>query len=180
MPPRRRIAKLRRRTIDDSHLAQLLSGNAFFRAQWDPLTDEELRALWEEYRDELMALWRNPPEDERGARGPARTAALKAVPGHRPWAWWEFDAPEPVVYVRHAYRGLYERPDREGYITRETPDGRVRERQVDYLKRHGLIDADELARAPGWTPDWEERAGPEDPRDILKGYEQHLTPKRSA
>jgi len=85
--------------------------------------DVEERASWERHRDELMEFWLQDPEEWEKAN-PDRDQWVEPVPGGpgtRPWAWWEYDAPEP----RRVYPGR--------------PIGEEREPQIDYLRRLDLL-----------------------------------------
>jgi hypothetical protein len=51
---------------------------------------EEIRQAWEIIRDEILQDWiRMEPRYGSGRPGP----------GTRPWAWWEFDAPELIQRI---------------------------------------------------------------------------------
>lgn len=152
--PRIRRRRRRRRTdgLTKAERSQLLYGSWWF--QKEPIPHEERRALWEERRDELMGEW------------------IQEEPGTRPWAWWEFDAPER----RRRIDGKphpFDNPTREAEIREraaENPEpvhdatclwygcprfmivlpGRdmddfeaVYESQREYLDRLGLLTADE-------------------------------------
>ena len=77
MPRRRRVPKVKTKfEYSDVHGLYLLTGHDYFNDHpfGDPPDEDLMREMWEAHRDELMA--------ERG-------------PGRRPWAWWQFEAPEP-------------------------------------------------------------------------------------
>lgn len=48
----------------------------YFGDASDPQIEARMREDWETHREELVADW------------------ITSNPGSRPWAWWEFDAPE--------------------------------------------------------------------------------------
>lgn len=82
----------------------------------DEIPDEVIRQAWQERRDEILA------------------AFAAEHPGERPWAFWEFSAPEP--------RRIREVPIR----WKDTITGEWRmhisqeaEPERDYLERHGLL-----------------------------------------
>lgn len=75
-----------------------------------PLTDAELMAAWLEVRDTFLPQY------------------IATNPGFRPWAWWEFDAPEPRRQVSGRRRKNY----------RNVPNCNL-ESQREYLTRHGLL-----------------------------------------
>jgi len=102
MPRVRRIPK-HRRGVGHQHLFQLRVGHDYFGDAFgngDSFDEAFAREAWEQYRDQILAEW------------------ITKRPGTRPWAWWEFDAPEE--------------PRRD-------------EAQYDYLDRLCLLTRDERA-----------------------------------
>ncbi len=78
----RRTRKSRsRRTWSDAHQLQLASGYDWFDEAWtdhpSPESLAEMEIAWADCKDDIM------------------TAHLERFPCTRPWAWWQFDAPEP-------------------------------------------------------------------------------------
>ena len=82
MPIKRRLTKTRKAAVSVAALHLLSDG--FYPAPEDPsriaelkffFSDAELRALWEQCRDEILSAW------------------VSQNPGTRPPAWWRYDAP---------------------------------------------------------------------------------------
>ena len=79
MPRVRRRPRRRRNRWDDQHVMYLERGYSFFagegfRRNPDP---ELIKSAWADLGSDIMARW------------------IVEHPGTRPWAWWQFDAPEP-------------------------------------------------------------------------------------
>lgn len=136
-----------------------LSGHAWFPPLnaldlSHPGVQAELRRLWEIHRERLVALH----------------IAEEAGPGSRPWAWWKFDAPEPMRRRIDGKPHPFDNPEREAWVRKWHPDAdrgdhwggpyalrfglpsiycvpddwEVRhESEADYLERHGLLTDDE-------------------------------------
>jgi hypothetical protein len=89
----------------------------------DPLTDEQLKAVWDEVRDDFL------------------TEFTSRHPGTRPWAWWHFEAPEPRRQVRDGPRvdlsGGYWF-GKPAWYSGMPPDDMF-ESERDYLQRLGLL-----------------------------------------
>ena len=92
--PRPRRRGRQKREFDSDLLSQLLGFSLFHwpRSRGDVLW-QQLEEAWAVLGDELAHYHMQEPgsvsEDARyGFRAPEG-------PGHRPWGWWEFDAPEP-------------------------------------------------------------------------------------
>jgi hypothetical protein len=67
---------------------------------------EAVREAWEIFRDEILYDWiRDKPQYGTGRPGP----------GTRPWAWWEFDAPELLRRVDGKPHPL-ENPERIAHL----------------------------------------------------------------
>lgn len=73
----------------------------------------EMKKAWESYREQIIADW------------------IRQNPCSRPWAWWEFDAPEPRRRIGGigtpdfeclAYKPHYERGIPSGWITQDDFD----------------------------------------------------------
>ena len=72
---RRRTHTARQRTVTSTMLEYLELGRNYFGDGFGPNPDpDEMRAVWKEHRTQLLA---------------------DARPGCRPWAWWQFESPEP-------------------------------------------------------------------------------------
>ena len=86
-----------------------------------------LRGPWQAHRDEVLAEW------------------IEDRPGTRPWAWWEFDAPEAreVVGVRHPPHARF---GKSFALHVATIDWVRLESEPAYLRRHGLLTDAEAAR----------------------------------
>ena len=65
-------------------------------------TDEERRAAWEERREALMVNYLTPP----------------LLPGHRPFAWWRYEAGRPQHLTPR--RSTLRRPKTDGYVPTNT------------------------------------------------------------
>lgn len=103
----------------------LLAGMGYHRYM-DATTDaereaalEEMRQDWEHHREQLLQWWIGAADDT--VRRKPWVFPMRGGPGTRPWAWWEFDAPEAAC------------------------DG---ERQADYLTRLGLLLPGEAEQLP--------------------------------
>ncbi len=106
---------------DGVMLLALLEGKAYENDEHGrPLhvpDDDELRAEWEQLRDELL------PE------------FIAKNPGHRPWAWWRFSAPTPhnrPLHIEFQVGGVRKR-------NRLPLGGECR----SYLEEHGLLTNEE-------------------------------------
>ncbi len=72
------MPRVRRKRVDvyehsERTRIRLLTGSDLIWWDGDELTEDELRAAWEELRDELI--------EEH----------IREFPGTRPWAWWAYD-----------------------------------------------------------------------------------------
>ena len=161
MPRVKRRGKHRRAGWTEAHREHLLTGydwSAILGGGFGPDPDVAvLGEAWRELRDALLPAW------------------IAEHPGRRPWAWWQFDAPEPrrrigTMRLRpgstwsttHRVAVDYEfvaaetahtvEVDRRCWFGRPavlvTLDdfGAVFESEVEYLRRHGLLTSGELAR----------------------------------
>lgn len=95
------------------------------------------RQLWEQYRRKIMPIW------------------IDVLPGCRPWAFWEYDAPErrkaiegvciytrrPDTYKRYSF-GI---PTLADYEPDGTPIDATYESEADYLARLDLLTEQEKA-----------------------------------
>ena len=122
MPRKSRQAKTRHEplTVGDAHLL-------WNEPPWhDPENEVALREAWSDYPIRTMTEW------------------ITKHPGCRPLAWWAFDAPEPRILedptpVESSWLLTnYRRAPHHGES--------IYEREVDYLRRHGLLLGDELKR----------------------------------
>lgn len=111
MPRVRRRKKRRKLGYTPQHLRVLEHGFDFH----DVYENKQQRLeAWEIFRDEIIADWiRKPRDSEHEYPGP----------GTRPWAWWEFDAPE----LRRRLNGVhpFDNPERNEQIReleKERPD----------------------------------------------------------
>lgn len=154
MPRLRRTAKRQRTGHGERTRERLLTGHDFTFLDDRPALDaDELRQAWEELRDELLALH------------------IAERPGSRPWAWWQYDAPErrqrldgvhpfdDLIRTEHVER-IARKPDtspsfrdraHELYFGKPAclivPDDfeAAFESELDYLDRLGLLDYEERA-----------------------------------
>ena len=153
MPRLRRKAKRRKPTeYTPAHIRHLLSGNDFFGAGFPD--NRSMQEGWESLRAEILPEW------------------IRDNPGTRPYSWWLYDSPEPRRRIDgrlHPFDDP-ERPDRieiiagqpgtiPGYAERmaETYYGLPAckfpedfgdyETEYDYLRRLGLLAANETADA---------------------------------
>jgi hypothetical protein len=91
---------------------------------------EELKEVWCQFRDEILTLH------------------IKQFPATRPWAWWEFDAPE----LRKVVSGSIEVFDAIGRRSKfgilnygiHSNNPPVFESEWDYLKGHGQLTDKEI------------------------------------
>lgn len=96
--------------MDDMKLLAVLLGEGhclITGAVPSPETDEgmaEIRRIWRDCRESFIARW------------------IDKHPGTRPWAWWQFDAPDEPLRVVGERHGM-----------------KQHEPQADYLDRHGLL-----------------------------------------
>ncbi|MHC2066552.1 hypothetical protein ACYFX5_03685 [Bremerella sp. T1] len=91
---RRRVSEATEADIEylRSHFAFACSDLLVPFGQWDQVDDEAARKLWEEYRDVLTfeVAWK------------------------RPWAWWEWDAPERRRCISDVHP--FDNPERTAYL----------------------------------------------------------------
>ena len=103
MPRKSRRPRVRRRAVRLLRCVAdaFATGTVFF----NQVSLEEVRELWEAYRESFLDYWVEgseflvSPGSEYGKRkgrqlwpyNPTRPVS----PGTRPWVWWRFDAPEP-------------------------------------------------------------------------------------
>lgn len=120
MPVRRRDPKVRRGLTPESR-DYLLSGLAL---TGDALGDDAAAALWSEHRLALIAFYiSNPAGWTPNISGGAFYDPPPGGPGTRPWAFWQFEAPEARRVLAPAVEA-WAQP--------------TLEREADYLVRHGL------------------------------------------
>lgn len=106
---------------------------------WLEISESSARRAWVRNRESVLKEWR------------------ECSPGTRPSAWWKFDAPEPRRQLSGAGRPGWEAVpamvpaygfgvplDWAGFLKTDPPEF---ESQATYLKRHGLLTADEELRA---------------------------------
>jgi len=105
MPRRRRVPKRRARfQYGEEHALFLLCGHNYFndRPFGDVVDMELVRHCWAEHRDELLPKF------------------VADHPGRRPWAWWQFDAPDSCTEDEDLGRlGLLSPSERE-YVKQKT------------------------------------------------------------
>lgn len=130
MPTNRKRRRVQERGCPEAVREFLLCGFWFADVFGNPDSEappiDELRDTWEDIGDSLLA------------------EHLAESPGSRPWAWWEFDAPEPRK--RTTPGGPYTQYIRPaGYGVPANCDPMEFETELAYLKRLGLLTAAELA-----------------------------------
>lgn len=192
MPRRTRKAKVRRVNLDtltEWQRYELMTGHDFFNAGF--LDDEESRrAAWFTHRGELLDA---------------------CEPGTRPWGWWRYEASEmrrpigkPMPKRIHYFPGagapavevlIPQGCDREHWIestyfgTPQLQGGGVPfeyEHETEYLRRLGLLSADEEKQVMASWPDVDAQirgdvAGLIDDFDDLTIWaEQYLEDRRNA
>lgn len=91
------MARPRRKAREDRLTAdqwdELCTGESGFTEASAFESEAERRGRWQRHREDLLRWWTrgpdapDPPADRFWARTPGE-------PGTRPWAWWEYDAPE--------------------------------------------------------------------------------------
>ena len=139
MPRVFRRAKRRSAGYDEHHVTHLLrgvylcTGHAFATKPRDHSGDftdyDAMRVAWDILRADLLPKF------------------IAENPGHRPFAWWRFDAPE-------SRRRLDGKPqpaasvERSFGIPRGSSDAKY-ESEVDFLDRHGLLADAERRTARG-------------------------------
>ena len=125
----KRAARLR--TVSSGMLSHLETGHDFSGGFGRENVDRDaMRKVWNECRDDLI-----------------QATIQKEGPGHRPWAWWEFAAPEPRQIVKMVVQELRvpcaSLAGRYG-IPFDGLDGlAIYESQAEYLKRLGLLTESE-------------------------------------
>lgn len=92
----------------------------------DNANRDALETAWHEQRDAILPAW------------------LKDRPGTRPIAWYAFEAPGPRRFIG----GIAEPVSwlLSNWICRPDVVDSQHEREVDYLRRHGLLIGDEAER----------------------------------
>ena len=130
---------------------------AVARAEFDAVV-AEMRELWEDSRDWLLAEWLDPGNMphitgyvQQDLKGPGKCT--------RPWAWWTFDSPEPRRQLSDGPPNSTMAEDWPGagklsygvpYCFATVADGDIQyELQGEYLERLGLF-------LPGEQEHWDE------------------------
>ena len=92
-------------------------------------TDRERRAAWAEFGQELLEEYLTPP----------------TTPGHRPWAWWEFEAGRPDHL--EPYPDLDHFLDREHWSEDEEAEAydNYENEPIIWMAANGHLTPDELA-----------------------------------
>ena len=146
MPKKRRKVKRKRETgLPKRERCYLLTGMDWHNmgVAGPELEPDDVRDSWELYRAELVDYWRMEPLLVAAICG-SDAWPEPAGPGHRPAAWWWFDAPEPKRAIAH--QRVFERPasgsclDYRGAVVGVEP---VLELEEEYLARLGLLTDDE-------------------------------------
>jgi hypothetical protein len=148
------------------HFYQSLSGTGFFPES--RLTDSALQELWQEWHTELLALH------------------IGCFPGSRPYAWWNYEAPEPrqridglphpftdVRYPAHSKVLSYGKPR---YLFVLGDEEEEFESQADYLKRLKLLTGEELRRLRAVAlPQWDAPGEPRLSLETVRLWWQEVT-----
>lgn len=133
MPRKRRASKRKRTELTWAQLSELILGpgenieyssrvlGPYYpnRSAFD--SEEQAREVWLEHREQF----------EQYCPG--------SCPGHRPWGWWQFEAPEP----RRILGWVQDEPSvisADGTLGGRSP---VLEDEEEYLRRLGLLRPDE-------------------------------------
>ena len=136
MPRVRRRAHRQRAAWTDQHRMHLQRGYSFFAGEGFARNPdiEQVRAAWNDLRDEIMAAW------------------IEQRPGTRPWGWWAFDGPGRRERIDGSVHP-FDKPNFQGErrlsfgkpATMRTVDDfeAVYESEVDYLRRHDLLEPSE-------------------------------------
>lgn len=171
----RRIVRIRRRAeksgLRSEHVEYLFNGynvSAMIGGQPQPTTDE-LRTLWGRHRARLLRWWFDGVPHGTFQLVHISFKLLRAQPpGTRPWAWWEFDAPndgrrllvvaDMVPREGTPFHDSVERRATAEDLARISRDGKggfglpagesgewphTFETEAEYLNRHGLLTAEE-------------------------------------
>jgi hypothetical protein len=84
MPTKRRLPKARRGSLPFEYWLSLTIGDNPHKPAFS--NERERRAHWEEFREQLLS---------------------RSVRGKRPWAWWQYDSPQPRDPGCHETLQLY-------------------------------------------------------------------------
>lgn len=131
MPRVLRKAKRRTAGLSNAHVLHVETGHTYFDDGFQ--SEDELREGWEVLRKSILERW----------------AVEK--PGHRPWAWWRYDAPERRRCLNYPHpHDVPGRPNEglsrglpSAYIPEFDPWGIKFETEPEYLARLGLLSDDE-------------------------------------
>lgn len=99
---RHRIAKP---MLDPETRSYLLTGFWFGRNQ---PSQDELKHLWLEHRDDLLTFWLQDPDTYREPPGADFFHEPPGGPGTRPFAWWRWSAPAPRKVIRPNHADEFE------------------------------------------------------------------------
>jgi hypothetical protein len=139
--PKRRAIERRSKWDCPRTRLRLLEGHDFEFLGGPELTREELAEAWEDLAEELLEQWTvsGIPDDVA-----TWIAGEPARPGTRPWAWWAFDSPGPRRQVAPGPEPIgpvdwFGMPS----LYRGVPPENMYEPEAIYLRRHGLLAAEE-------------------------------------
>ena len=154
---RRRRTRPRQPEYTVAHECFLLTGHAWFdlypygnpthdvdgwKAGSRPFDEDACRADWEAHREALLAYDLQDPEEWRKTHHTSFGWGGEAPggPGSRPWAWWQFEAPEPRPIV-----GQSKWPGYTVTVPRQPWKWSVAyEPERAFLERHGLLSPEEI------------------------------------
>jgi hypothetical protein len=131
-------------TYGVQHRSQLLSGHDYFGdgfyegARFDVAA---AHAAWLEHRAELLAYWTMPVDEwQRAGYFHGFATPQPPGPGHRPWAWWQFESPPDA---RRVFGPAPANPNIKRAMGPSYTPGVLVESEPAYLRRHGLLTAEE-------------------------------------
>jgi hypothetical protein len=145
---RKRTRRGRNPELPMAIIEKLVTGYTFF---YDEPTETELEATYHKHRDFVLSFIGQRARDIEPDFFPAGATGIPVPYGCRPWAWWEFDAPEPRRLLSGDPAGAM--PERGlwfgvpgFYRSIEAHNTLVYENQADYLRRLGLLLPGELEK----------------------------------
>ena len=149
MPRANRRPKKKTKGYTTHHLGKLRHGHDFHFVPGFA-NDDEVREGWEIFREQVLFDW---------IRERQRHLQYGPGPGTRPWAWWEFDAPELLRRVDGKPHPL-ENPERLAHVEKvaqEYPGFKQESRKVYFGCSSCLCIPDDFAAEYETTADLLER-----------------------
>jgi hypothetical protein len=114
----------------------LLTGSYFSQER---VTEDEKRQYWAWYRDEVINYWTQDPHTWVRGELCHWDYPDPAGPGHRPYAFWKWDAEERRLLDVDVLRELEKRLLGEARYSDINLDLLRQESEFEYLHRHGLL-----------------------------------------